>query len=178
MLSCTSRAAHVVAAVALFVVPRTALSQDGAVGGVVLAVRSLRPVAGAQILAADTTLHTVTDADGRFRLAGVTGAEVRLTVRRIGFRPLAQTVRVGDTGLRLVLSEVAVGLNEVVVTGTTDATERRALGNAVTSISVPDIVERGSVSSVQQLLNGRAPGVTIQPGSGLVGAATAGPARS
>jgi TonB-linked SusC/RagA family outer membrane protein len=170
MLSCTSMAAHVATAVALFAGPRTALSQDGAVGGVVLAVRSLRPVAGAQILAADTTLRTVTDADGRFRLAGVTGAEVRLTVRRIGFRPLAQTVRVGDTGLRLVLSEVAVGLNEVFVTGTTDATERRALGNAVTSISVPDVVERGSVSSVQQLLNGRAPGVTIQPGSGLVGA--------
>ena len=49
-------------------------------------------------------------------------------------------MRVGDTGLRLVLSEVAVGLNEVVVTGTADATERRALGNAVTSISAPEVV--------------------------------------
>jgi len=157
VLSRTSRAAYVVAAVALVSGARPALSQEGVVGGVVLAARSLRQRAGAQILAADTTLRAVTGADGRFRLARLSGAEVRLAVRRIGFRPLGQTVRVGDTGLRLVLSEVAVGLNEVFVTGTTDATERRALGNAVTSISAPEVVERGSVSSVQQLLNGRDP---------------------
>jgi TonB-linked SusC/RagA family outer membrane protein len=158
--------------VALLAGAQPALAQDGAVGavgGVVLAERSLRPVAGAQIVAEDTTLRAVTDANGRFQLTALTGAEVRLTVRRIGFRPLGQTVRVGNTGLRLVLSEAPLGLSEVVVTGTTEATERRALGNAVTSISAPEVMERGSVSSVQQLLNGRAPGVVVQPGSGLVG---------
>ena len=170
MLCRTNSATYLAIAVALLAGARSALAQDGAVGGVVLAERSLRPVAGAQIVAEDTTLRAVTDANGRFRLAGLTGAEVRLTVRRIGFRPVEQTMRVGDTRLRLVLPEAAFGLSEVVVTGTTDATERRALGNAVTSIGAPEVVERGSVSSVQQLLNGRAPGVTIQPGSGLVGA--------
>ena len=159
MLCRTNSATYLAIAVALLAGARSALAQDGAVGavgGVVLAERSLRPVAGAQIVAEDTTLRAVTDANGRFRLAGLTGAEVRLTVRRIGFRPVEQTMRVGDTRLRLVLPEAAFGLSEVVVTGTTDATERRALGNAVTSIGAPEVVERGSVSSVQQLLNGRA----------------------
>ena len=138
-----------------------------------LADRSLRPVAGAQVVAEDSTLRAVTDAGGRFRLAGLAGragTETVLTVRRIGFRPLRQTVRVGDTHLRLVLSEAAVELKEIVVTGTTEGTERRALGNAVIAISAPEVMERGAVSSVQQLLNGRAPGVVVQPGSGLVGA--------
>ena len=149
---------------------RPALSQDSAVAGVVIAERSLRPVAGAEIVAGDSTHRTVTDASGRFRLAGLTGVEAALAVRRVGYRPLRQTVRVGNTNVRLVLSEAAVELREVVVTGTTEATERRALGNAVTSISAPEVMERGSVSTVEQLLNGRAPGVFIQPGSGLVGA--------
>jgi TonB-linked SusC/RagA family outer membrane protein len=173
VLSGTNRAAYFGAAVALLAGARPALTQDGAVGGVVLAERSLRPIAGAQIVAEDTTLRAVTDANGRFGLAGLAGlagAEVSLTVRRIGYRPLGQTVRVGDTELRLLLSEAAVELDEVVVTGTTEATERRALGHAVTSIDAVEVMERGSVSSVEQLLNGRAPGVVIQPGSGLVGA--------
>jgi TonB-linked SusC/RagA family outer membrane protein len=165
--------ADVGAAVALLLSAGPALAQDGAVAGVVLSARTLQPVFGAQIVASDTLLRAVTDANGRFRVAGLpglTGAEARVTVRGVGFRPLTQTVRVGDINLRVVLSELAVGLNEVFVTGTTDATERRALGNAVASVSAPEVVERGAVSSVQQLVNGRAPGVSIQPGSGLVGA--------
>ena len=96
-------------------------------------------------------------------------ASVPLHVRRLGFRPLRRTVRVGAGDLRLVLSEVAVELGVTVVTGTSSTTERRALGNAVISIAAPEVMERGSVSTVQELLEGRAPGVVIQPGSGNVG---------
>ena len=164
---------HLGAALALLTSARHLSAQDGVVGGVLLAERSLRPIAGALMLAEDTTARTVTDVSGRFRLTGLArpaGAPVRLTIRRIGFHPLVQTVRTGETALRLVLHEAALELSEVVVTGTTEATERRALSNAVTSVRAPEVMERGAVSTVQQLLNGRAPGVTIQPGSGAVGA--------
>ena len=166
----TTSSAVLGAWVALLADAQPARAQEGAVVGTVLAERSLRPVAGAQVVVeGDGARQALTDADGRFRLTGLAGAEVTLAVRRIGFRPLQQTVRVGATDLRLTLSEVAVELNDVVVTGTAEATERRALGNAVTTVSAPEVMERGSVGSVHQLLNGRAPGVVVEPGSGVVG---------
>ena len=57
MLCRTNSATYLAIAVALLAGARSALAQDGAVGGVVLAERSLRPVAGAQIVAEDTTLR-------------------------------------------------------------------------------------------------------------------------
>jgi TonB-linked SusC/RagA family outer membrane protein len=169
VLSGTSRASSLGATIALLAIARPALTQDIAVAGVVLAERSLQPVAGAVVVADDTTRRATTDANGRFRLAVPTGAEVSLRVRKLGFRPLRHTARVGADDLRLVLSEIAVELHATVVTGTAGATERRALGNAVISVEAAEVVSRGAVSTVQELLEGRAPGVVIQPGSGNVG---------
>lgn len=146
-----------------------ALAQDASVGGVVLAARSMRPIAGAVVVAGDTTRRATTDANGRFRIIVAAGEPVSLSVRRLGYRPLVHVVRPGSSDLRLVLSEVAVELNETIITGTAEATERRALGNAVISIDAAEVLERGTVSTVQELLEGRSTGVVIQPGSGNVG---------
>ena len=155
--------------IALAVGSHSASAQDAIVGGVVVAERSLRPVAGALVVADDTTLRATTDANGRFRIAMPTGAPLALSVRRLGFRPLRHVVRSGATELRLVLTEAAVELSETIVTGTADATERRALGNAVITIQAAEVMEKGAVSTVEELLNGRAPGVVVEPGSGNVG---------
>ena len=155
--------------IALLAGSRLALAQDAAVGGVVLAERSLQPVAGALVVTDDSTRRTTTDANGRFRLVVPASESVALHVRRLGFRPLRRTVRVGAGDLRLVISEVAVELGVTVVTGTAATTELRALGNALISVEAPEVLERGTVSTVQELLEGRAPGVVIEPGSGNVG---------
>ena len=155
--------------IALLAGPRSALAQDASVGGVVIAERSLRPVAGALVVADDSTRRATTDANGRFRIAVPTDVPVALSVRRLGFRPLRHVARPGATHLRLVLTESAVELSEMIVTGTADATARRALGNAVVSIDAAEVVERGAVSTLQEVINGRAPGVVVQPGSGNVG---------
>ena len=168
MLSARSRTFGL-GAIALFAAQRPARAQDAAVGGVVLAEHSLQPVAGALVVTDDSTRRTLTDANGRFRLIVAASESVPLHVRRLGFRPLQRTVRVGSDDLRLVLSEVAVELGATVVTGTAVTTERRALGNAVISIDAPEVVQRGTLRTVQELLQGRAPGVVIQPGSGNVG---------
>ena len=169
MLTGTSKASSLGAAIALLAIARVATAQDAAVAGIVVAERSLLPVAGALVVADDTTRRAITDANGRFRLVVPASESVALHVRRLGFRPLRRTVRIGAGDLRLVLSEVAVELGATVITGTSATTERRALGNAVISVEAPEVVQRGSVSTVQELLEGRAPGVVIQPGSGNVG---------
>jgi TonB-linked SusC/RagA family outer membrane protein len=94
---------------------------------------------------------------------------VRLTVRRIGYRPSTVTARVGDTDLRVVLAERAVELNQVVVTGTAGVAEKRAIGNAVSTVKVSDVVATQPVRNVQDLLTGRAAGVAVVASSGQVG---------
>jgi len=135
--------------IALAVGSRSAFAQDAVVSGVVVAERSLRPVAGALVVADDSTRRASTDASGRFRLVLPAGAPVSLTVRRLGYRPLRHVARAGSADLRLILSAAAVELNEMIVTGTADATERRALGNAVITIAAAEVMQRGAVATVQ-----------------------------
>ena len=169
MLFGTSRASSLGVAIGLLAVALPAAAQDGVVAGVVIAERSLRPVAGALVVADDTTRRSTTDANGRFRLSVPASEPVTLDVRRLGFHPQRRTARAGAGDLRILLSEIAVELHATVVTGTAGVTERRALGNAVISLEATEVVQRGVVSTVQELLEGRAPGVVIQPGSGNVG---------
>ncbi|CAN5842463.1 SusC/RagA family TonB-linked outer membrane protein [soil metagenome] len=156
----------------LCLIPLAAASlaaQEGSVGGVVIAEQSLRPLQGAQIVVVGTGRGTITDASGRFLITGLTGPEVQLQVRMLGYRNITQPVRVGDTSVRITLAESAVELDEVVVTGTAGGTQRRAVGNVVSRIRAEDVVQAQPIRSVQDLINARAPGVVIMPGTGQVG---------
>jgi TonB-linked SusC/RagA family outer membrane protein len=62
------------------------------------------------------------------------------------------------------MSTVAVSLAPVVTTATGE-TRRVEIGNAVASFSVADIKEKAPISSVQDVLNARTPGVSVQVGT-------------
>src|SRR5688572_13950740 len=147
----------------------SASAQGNTITGSVVSAGSGSGIPAAQVLVAGTTVGTTTDANGRFRLTGLTGESVTLEVRRIGFRPASQTVRVGLTDVRIALTEQSVSLDEVVVTGTAGGQARREIGNAVTTIDASKVSESGTVNSIHQMLNARAPGVFINPSSGQVG---------
>lgn len=71
--------------------------------------------------------------------------------------------------MRISLTEQTVSLDEVIVTGTAGGQARRELGNAVSTINAAQVTETAPINNLQQLLNGRAPGVFVQPASGAVG---------
>ncbi len=146
-----------------------AQAQDGVIGGAVLVERTLMPLAGAQVTIVGTDRGMATGANGRFLFPGVSGGEVTLEVTMIGHRTVRQTVRVGTVDLRILMAEVAIALDEIVVTGTAGGVERRAIGNAVTRVRAAEAVEMASVPNMQSLINARAPGVVIAPGTGMVG---------
>jgi TonB-linked SusC/RagA family outer membrane protein len=148
----------------------TADAQTGEIAGTVTATGSGEPLAGAQITVAGGTQRTTSDERGRFRLAGLTGTTATIEVRRIGYRLERVTARVGDTNVGVALSASPTSLEAVVVTGTVGATERRAIGNAVSTISATELTERAPIVSMQSLINARAPGVVVMPTSGMVGA--------
>jgi TonB-linked SusC/RagA family outer membrane protein len=159
-----------VLAVAVGVAARALAAQSaGTVSGTVVAAGAGTPLADAQVTVEGTTGGTSTDANGRFRLGGLVGETVRLAVRRIGYRPTTEVVRVGTTTVRIALAERAVDLGQVVVTGTAGLAEKKAIGNAVSTVKASDIVATQPIRSFQELLTGRATGVSVVASSGQVG---------
>jgi TonB-linked SusC/RagA family outer membrane protein len=151
--------------------PRSLMAQDGAIAGTVVVSGSQRALPGVQVsVAGQVGRGAITDGAGRFRINGVTGTQVVVQARLLGFRPDSQSVRVGATDVRFSMSERALELNEIVVTGTAGGEQRRALGTSVSSVDVADVTAKTSVPSVEALLNGRAPGVVVLPGTGQIGA--------
>ncbi len=144
-------------------------AQGNSVGGTVVNERSLRPLSGVQVVIEGTGRGTITNAAGRFQFVGLSGTQVTLRVVRIGYEPVTRTVEVGDNAVDIALSERAVSLDEIVVTGTAGGTEKRKLGNVVSQINAADVVETQPVNNVTEVLNGRVPGVVVLPGTGQVG---------
>jgi TonB-linked SusC/RagA family outer membrane protein len=157
------------AALACTLLPVAAVAQSGVITGTVVSAASGAGVPAVTVMVPGTSIGATTDANGRFRLGGLSGTSTTVEVRRIGFRPLRQSVTVGATSLRIAITEQSVALDEVVVTGTVGGQARREIGNAVSTVSAADVTERGTVNNVQQLLNGRAPGVFVNPATGNVG---------
>jgi TonB-linked SusC/RagA family outer membrane protein len=144
-------------------------AQEGVIAGTVVADGTLQPIPDVQISVVGTPIGTRTDAQGQFRLTGLSGTSVTIAVRRIGYRTADQTVPVGSRNLRIVMVARALELGQIVVTGTAGATERRAVGNAVSTVDVADVVATQPVRSFQDLLTGRASGVSVIGSSGQVG---------
>ncbi|HEU4748218.1 MAG TPA: SusC/RagA family TonB-linked outer membrane protein [Gemmatimonadaceae bacterium] len=156
-------------ALSLIAIPAAVAQQDGVIAGVIVGAGG-QPLPDARVSVRGTTLGAITDATGRFRIAGVSGPQAAIDVRRIGYRMDTRQVRVGDTNLRIPLTEQSIALDAVVVTGTPGGQSKRELGNAVTTINASEAKEIAPISSVQNLLNGRAPGVVVQSATGNVGA--------
>lgn len=159
----------VVVLVVALAAPAVGAQQAGVIAGTVLHERTQQPIADAAISVEGTDLRATTDAQGRFRIAGVPGTTAQIVVRRIGFRPVERRVTVGTTAVQIALAERAVELNEVVVTGTVGETTRRSVANAVSKIDASKVVETQPVRSFQDLLTGRATGVSVVGSSGQAG---------
>jgi outer membrane receptor protein involved in Fe transport len=131
-----------------------------------------RPLAGAQVSVAGQAGKEAAHPTrrGGSALPEFTGTNVTVSVRALGYRPDSQTVAVGATNVSFVLSQRAVELNQVVVTGTAGGEQLRSLGTSVATVNVADVTAKTAVPSVEALLNGRTPGVVVMPGTGQVGA--------
>lgn len=154
---------------ALLGTARLAHAQAGDIAGRVTAIGSGEPIAGAQVTVVGQRARALSDESGRFRLTGVSGTTVTVEVRRIGYQLARVSARVGQTDVVIALGTSAVGLEQVVVTGTAGAAQKRELGNSVGTINAAEVVATAPVISMQGLLNGRTPSVVVMPTSGQVG---------
>jgi len=146
---------------------------QGVVRGRVVEERTGAAVVGAQVFVPNTNIGAITGAEGRYELLQPPGTHT-LRVSRVGYasQQRAVTVAAGQTiTWDVALAPAALNLEELVVTGTPQATQRRVLGNAVTRIDAARIVDENSISNVAELLQAKAPGLTILLNAGTPGAA-------
>ncbi|HEX5155377.1 MAG TPA: TonB-dependent receptor [Parafilimonas sp.] len=127
-----------------------------------------QPVAGASITVQGTTSGTTTDTLGYFRID--VPANAVLAISSVGFQP--QTIPVGNqTSIQVTLIENITGLNDVVVVGYTTQ-RKKDLTGAVSVINTKDIKDI-PVGGVEQVMQGKAPGVSITAQTGAPGDAIA-----
>lgn len=159
-------------ALAAVAAPLSAQQSMGRVEGRVTESGSAEPIAGASVVVVGTRLGTVTDAEGRYTLLNIPAGAHELTARRIGMQARTQsaTVVAGQT-LRVdfELSQAAISLDEVVVTGTAIATRAKEVGTS-TEVLSSEIFENVPVQNPSEVLAGRMPSVTVMQNSGQPGA--------
>ncbi len=147
--------------------------QTGTVTGAVLDKSGRQPLNGVQISIDGTTRGALTDARGRYSIAGVLAGQITVRATYIGYRTETQplTVAAGQAATAsFELGVSAVSLNEVVVTGTAGAVEKKQLGATVSTVSVASVQERIPVMDVGSVLQARLPGVRSVGVIGGVGA--------
>ncbi len=164
-------ALSVLALVLAAALPASAQS-TGTIRGSVVATAGMRPLAGAQVSIPGTGLGTLTNAAGQFLLVNAPAGTHTVRVQMLGFGTAEApvTVSAGQTAsVSLELSETAIALDELVVTGTAAAVRAKEVGNSLDAITAAEI-SRVPVTNSQDALAGRSPGVTIMQNSGQPGA--------
>jgi TonB-dependent starch-binding outer membrane protein SusC len=151
--------------------PLTA-QETGTVTGQIVDASNQRPLIGAQVSVTGTGIGALAGSEGRYTLPNVPAGEVEVQVQFLGYSAQRRTVTVpaGQTvTVDFELRVSALALDEVVVTGVGQATQRRELATSVSVITAEDIAT-APVQTLDQLLQGRVAGaqvnnVSAQPGT-------------
>ena len=150
--------------------PMSAEAQTGQITGTVVDAQSSAPLGEVQVFLVDQSLGGLSRSDGRFLILNVPVGSYELRAERIGYAAQVQTVQVtagGTTTVDFRMASQALGLDEIVVTGTAGSARRREIGNSITQLNVADIADRPV--AVTDLLQGSGPGIEITGGSGEAG---------
>src|SRR5947199_6217352 len=138
--------------------------------GRVVDARTNARLSSVRVSVVETEIGVLTNADGRYELLGVAAGTHDVRAQRIGYRSSTETVDVPATGAATVafaLGEEALALEQVVVTGTGSEARRREVGNPISQINTSSVAQ--PAKSVETLLEGRVPGMTVDVGGATIG---------
>jgi hypothetical protein len=147
------------------------------VRGRVVDAESGAAIPATQVFIPERDIGVLTAQDGTFTLflpgaAGADSSQMTLVAQRIGYGQMARglTVRSGDTLLAdITLTEQALMLDEIVVTGIPSSAQRRAIGNSVTvaGAAASDSRTEATIPGVAWTSQGRDP-AEARAGFGLL----------
>ena len=156
---------------AALALPGAAQAQTGTITGTVTDAASTRAMGSVQVHVVGTGLGTLTRDNGRYIILNVPAGTHTVRAVSIGYGQTDVEVTVSDGGTAqqdFALRAQALGLDEIVVTGTAGAARRREIGNTVSQLNVAqDVVE--PPTNVDALLQARIPGMSITQSSASAG---------
>ena len=131
------------------------------------------PIAGVQVVIRGTRFGGISNADGVYSIiANLNPGSYVVEATMLGREQQQRPITLGDARVVNVpdftLGQTALALEEVVVTGTAAPTSRRAIGNAVSTVSGEQIAE-ATATTIDQALQGKVAGATITSNTGNPG---------
>ncbi|MEH0152868.1 TonB-dependent receptor [Limibacter armeniacum] len=146
--------------------PQVTRAQANLISGHVFSSDDGEPLIGVNVVEKGSTNGTITDLDGKFKLSIKSNST--LVVSYIGYK--TQEIAVGNqTNLKVSLELDMTQLDELVVVGY-GSVKKSDLTGSVVSMKAESL-NAGSNASLEQLMQGRAPGVAIQQKSSEPGGA-------
>lgn len=140
------------------------------ISGQVTDISNGDPIVGATIMLADSAVGAITDAEGNYRFqARLTPKKsYQLVSRFLGY--VSGKTKIYARNKSEIIKNVKMitdllGLEEVVVTGTSVETSRKQLGNAISVVKAETLSEGASLSA-DQALAGKVAGALVQQNSG------------
>jgi outer membrane receptor protein involved in Fe transport len=150
--------------------PGAHAQSTGRVVGQITQSSSGAPVSEAQIYIRGLDVGTFSRQDGRFILLNVPVGTHELRAERIGLGAVTQSITMtagGSLEINFQMEAQALGLDEIVVTGTAGAARRREVGSSITQINVTELPDRPV--NVSSMLQASAPGIELTGGGGGAG---------
>jgi len=149
-----------------------ASQQSGTITGSIRDAQTSLALPSVQVFISGLDIGTLSQASGSYLLLNVPSGTYTLTAARLGYFTATQDVTVGAGAPLIVdfsLTEEALALDEIIVTGTAGGTQRRAVGNVVGSLDMASAQALAPVVDVSEALSTRIPGMISVPVSGHPG---------
>ena len=127
------------------------------------------PLSAVQVFIPGSGIGALSQQNGRYLLLNVPVGTHTLTAQRIGYgeQSVEVTVAVGATVVRdFALAEQALGLDEIIVTGTAGGARQREVGTAVTQLDAADLMMRTAIPSLSGALQGQVAGLQMSESGG------------
>lgn len=147
-------------------------AEQGGVTGTVTDRATQAPLPGVQVFVEGTSFGALTDSTGAYALRNLPDGQTTIRARMIGYAPASRDVVVssGQTiRVDFALEQQALGLDEVVVTGTAGQSRKREIGNSIAAVDGARIAATPA-RDLQDVINGQVAGATVLANSGQPGA--------
>lgn len=126
-------------------------------------------IPGVGVKVQGTNFGVAANADGNYSLnVDLAPGTYQLVFSYIGYKNVVKPITLGDNSSIVVNAEInadAVGLDEIIVTGTSQGTTRKQLGSYVSTVKGDDLLKAPS-GNVLSSLQGKTPGAQISQNSG------------
>jgi outer membrane receptor protein involved in Fe transport len=125
------------------------------------------PLTEVQVYLVGANIGAISRQNGTYVMLNVPAGSYEIRAERIGLSTVTRQITLPAGGAleeNFELTAQALGLDEIVVTGTAGAATRREVGNSITQINTTELPDRPT--TVMDMLTGMAPGVDVVPQAG------------